>query len=89
MGIPGFNTWVRKQYPDAFVKLSPSEPVDHLYVDLACTLHVIIRKSTTEYQFHRRLHKRLDEYLEAFRPRKRLVLAMDGPGPFAKLLEQR
>ncbi|KAK2079950.1 hypothetical protein QBZ16_002345 [Prototheca wickerhamii] len=74
MGIPGFNTWVRKQYPDAFVKLSPSEPVDHLYVDLACTLHVIIRKSTTEYQFHRRLHKRLDEYLEAFRPRKRLAV---------------
>ncbi|KFM26843.1 5'-3' exoribonuclease 1 [Auxenochlorella protothecoides] len=89
MGIPGFNSWVRKEYPEAFVPFERGRRVDHLYVDLASTLHTVLRKSRTPAQLHRRLHSRLDNYLARLRPCKRVVLALDGPGPLAKLLEQR
>jgi len=35
------------------------------------------------------LHRRLDELLDLMGPSKRVVIAMDGPAPLAKLLEQR
>lgn len=39
--------------------------------------------------FHYLLHKRLDAILAVCKPRKRVVIALDGPAPLAKLLEQR
>lgn len=35
------------------------------------------------------LHRRLDELLALLRPKRRVMLALDGPAPLAKLLEQR
>lgn len=43
----------------------------------------------TKQYFHVTLHRRLDDILAAAAPRKRVVLALDGPAPLAKLLEQR
>ena len=43
MGVPGFNTWMRKKAcPEAFVKRR--KPFDHVYVDLASILHSVVRK---------------------------------------------
>lgn len=89
MGIPGFNSWIRKEYPGAFSRLDPGQQVDHLYIDLNATLHTILRRYRDPASFHRRLHARLDDYISELRPRKRVVIALDGPAPLAKLLEQR
>jgi hypothetical protein len=43
----------------------------------------------TKTYFHLLLHRRLDELLASVRPQQRVVLALDGPAPLAKLLEQR
>lgn len=43
----------------------------------------------TKQYFHLLLHRRLDEILAVASPRRRVVLALDGPAPLAKLLEQR
>ena len=43
----------------------------------------------TKQYFHVLLHSRLDDILAATQPRQRVVLALDGPAPLAKLLEQR
>lgn len=59
------------------------------YVDLQSTLHVVTRKAHNPHGFHLLLHRRLDELLAKLAPRRRVILAMDGPAPLAKLLEQR
>ena len=51
--------------------------------------HVLPPAARTKQFFHTLLHRRLDEILAATRPRQRVVLALDGPAPLAKLLEQR
>ncbi|EFN50853.1 hypothetical protein CHLNCDRAFT_141768 [Chlorella variabilis] len=62
---------------------------DHLHIDLSSTLHQVIRRARTKQYFHLLLHRRLDEILATTRPTQRVVLALDGPAPLAKLLEQR
>lgn len=53
-----------------------------------CPRHHWLAARTKQY-FHVTLHRRLDDILAAAAPRKRVVLALDGPAPLAKLLEQR
>ena len=48
-----------------------------------------VAAARTKQYFHFTLHRRLDDILAAASPRKRVVLALDGPAPLAKLLEQR
>jgi 5'-3' exonuclease len=43
----------------------------------------------TKQDFHQALHRRLDDILAKAKPQQRVVLALDGPAPLAKLLEQR
>jgi XRN 5'-3' exonuclease N-terminus len=59
------------------------------YIDLQSTLHMVTRKSRNRHGFHLLLHRRLDTLLAQLSPTERVVLAMDGPAPLAKLLEQR
>jgi hypothetical protein len=90
MGIPGFSTWLRARYPEAFE--DPKErgkSHDAVYIDLASTLHTVTRKAYSKSAFHVLLHRRLDELIDSLGPTKRVVIAMDGPAPLAKLLEQR
>ena len=42
MGVPGFNTWMRKHYVGAYVPQRDS--FDHVYVDMASILHTVLRK---------------------------------------------
>jgi len=50
---------------------------------------MVTRKSRNRHGFHLLLHRRLDTLLATLSPNQRVVLAMDGPAPLAKLLEQR
>ena len=43
----------------------------------------------THRHFHAMLHKRLDQLFNMIRPRKTVVMALDGPAPLAKLITQR
>lgn len=94
MGIPGFSTWLRQRYPEAFEdpkqgEQSSTKGHDAVYIDLASTLHTVTRKAYSRSAFHVLLHRRLDELIDSLGPKKRVVIAMDGPAPLAKLLEQR
>jgi hypothetical protein len=50
---------------------------------------MVTRKARNRHGFHLLLHRRLDTLLGTLSPTERVVLAMDGPAPLAKLLEQR
>ena len=77
MGIPGFSTWLRARYPEAF-----EDPREHgkshdaVYIDLASTLHTVTRKAYSKSAFHVLLHRRLDELIDSLGPTKRVVIAM-------------
>lgn len=89
MGVPGFQTWFRREYPNGYRPVPPNKPVDHLYWDLPGTLHSVLRRSPTRTSFYQNLRYRVLQVLRTIQPRKRVVFAMDGPAPLAKLQEQR
>lgn len=88
MGIEGFNTWFHSVHANAYVRLHDTR-VDHLYIDMNSVLHVVIRKATNVKQFHRLLHRHLELLIKGVKPRKTVMMAVDGPAPLAKLLTQR
>ncbi len=42
MGVKGFNTWFRHQFPAAYVGVK--RQYDHLYIDMASFLHEELRR---------------------------------------------
>ncbi len=50
--------------------------------------HPLYTARTKSY-FHQLLHQRLDAILKTVKPQQKVVFALDGPAPLAKLLEQR
>ncbi|KAG1674232.1 hypothetical protein FOA52_013852 [Chlamydomonas sp. UWO 241] len=88
MGVPGFATAFRDEYRGAYVPRR-SVKFDHVMVDVNSVLHIALREASTWEQFHKMLHSRLDTILSTANPRKSVMLAVDGPGPLAKLLTQR
>ena len=52
-------------------------------------VHSCFRTTSTPSHLMARIFMNLDEYLKAARPTKSLVLAFDGPAPFAKIQTQR
>jgi hypothetical protein len=64
-----------------------SAPLDLQHAPRPCLL--CRTAARTKQYFHVLLHSRLDDILAATQPQQRVVLALDGPAPLAKLLEQR
>jgi hypothetical protein len=63
--------------------------VDHLCIDMNQVLHGCIRGSKSPDHVMAKIFQNLDMILRFSRPRKSLVLAFDGPAPFAKIITQR
>ena len=89
MGVPGLKTWLEKELPEVWSS-SPKKGVDHVYVDLNFVLHTCLHrcKPKTRYRLRQNLEQWLNKMLRV-NPNKSLFLAIDGPGPLAKVLHQR
>jgi len=64
-------------------------PYDHVLFDANGIVHQACRKRPNEREVIRSIVQELDSLLRAFPPRMSVLIALDGPGPTAKLLEQR
>mmetsp|Transcript_30559 Transcript_30559/g.44398 ORF Transcript_30559/g.44398 Transcript_30559/m.44398 type:complete len:740 (-) Transcript_30559:233-2452(-) len=62
---------------------------DHVLIDANEIVHRAFRRSSTENQVFRHIVRRLDEVFQNYPPRISALIALDGPGPNAKMLEQR
>lgn len=92
MGIKGFRSWFASQFPDAIGEVTKGEDgqeFDHVLIDVNPLLHVAVRKGLSDGHALALLMRDLDNCLELAKPRKSLVLAMDGPPGAAKLATQR
>ena len=64
-------------------------PCERVYVDCNDLLHQASRRAKTEGDLFAELFTLLDGILRMCRPSRSVMLALDGPGPYAKVLEQR
>lgn len=85
MGIEGFNQYVVKNFPAAFVKIPPQRngPLlfDHIVIDLNGVLHTVARKVADEAKFFKFVFRELDFlFRDHARPTESVFIAVDGPG---------
>ena len=103
MGIKGLNAWICKTF-DGVMQHIPQEsrgkgkggdlppvpkPYDHVLFDANGIVHQACRKRANEREVIRSIVFELDSLLRRYPPRVSVLIALDGPGPTAKLLEQR
>ena len=103
MGIPKFFKWLSRRYPLILANINREEdcpPIDNLYMDLNGIVHNCIHGNDSEK--HKRVSKledleevwadimrAIDEIVHTVKPKKLLMLALDGVAPRAKMNQQR
>ena len=99
MGIPKFFKWLTRRYPMILQNMQKEEecpPSDNLYMDLNGIVHNAIHGN--DAQRHERISKlqdfdevwadimrAIDEIVHTVKPRKLILLAIDGVAPRAKM----
>ena len=89
MGVKGFLAFLRQHVPATVSDLKVPQEFDHVYLDMNALLHRASQKAHTKDDFVMKLFAALDRAIKVAIPRQSLFLAVDGPAPAAKLLEQR
>ena len=103
MGIPKFFRWLTRRYPLILQTIEREEdcpPADNLYMDLNSIVHNCIHGN--DAQKHAKVSKMedledvwadimsaIDEIVHSVKPRKLILLALDGVAPRAKMNQQR
>ena len=91
MGIKGLNVWIHANFPNVMlpVQNGRGEAYDHVAFDLNGIVHQACRKRSNEKEVIKLVFSELDTLLRLFPASKTVLIALDGPGPTAKLIEQR
>lgn len=89
MGIKNFHTWLKETYPKCFISCKLKSVFDFIYVDVNHILHASLNGVLTEQEYLIKLKKNLDLLFCNFIATKKIVLAVDGTSPYAKILLQR
>eukprot|EP00966_Prymnesium_polylepis_P303717 7015952-Prymnesium_polylepis.1 len=91
MGIKGLNAWIHSTFPGVMLAVDEQggAAYDHVLFDLNGIVHTACRRRDKERDVIRTIINELDALLRLFPARRTVLIALDGPGPEAKLLEQR
>ena len=91
MGIKGLNVWIHATFPGAMQPVDErcTCSYDHVLFDLNGIVHQACRRREREREVIRCVLTEVDTLLRCFSARKTVLIALDGPGPVAKLIEQR
>ncbi|KAF8822129.1 hypothetical protein IE077_000942 [Cardiosporidium cionae] len=90
-GIAGFHKWFTKAFPRSMtlVDRRGGHHVDHVLFDLNQLLHQAAQFTENEETVILHLFRLIHCTLRTWRPRKSVVLSLDGSAPMAKLATQR
>lgn len=86
MGITNFISFVRSEYPSAFVNISKCS---NLYVDLNHVLHRACYGSSNQKEIFLSTTHILNYIIAKYRPSNKIYIAADGVAPMAKMILQR
>ncbi len=89
MGIENFHKWLKGTYPSCIVSYYHKNTFDYIYIDVNYLLHNSVYNCRSESEFVKKLYMYLDIILCNFIPTKKVVLAVDGPSPYSKVILQR
>ena len=101
MGVKGLNSWIAASFPGVMKPAAqggkgkfsrpapPPCPYDHVMLDANGIVHRACRSRSSEREVIRAIVCEIDAVLRAYPARESVLIALDGPGPLAKLLEQR
>eukprot|EP00760_Papus_ankaliazontas_P028308 PhM_4_TR3631/c0_g1_i1/m.27726/K12618/XRN1, SEP1, KEM1; 5'-3' exoribonuclease 1 len=99
MGIPQFSRWLIQRYPAILALCSDTQPdADNLYVDLNNVVHLVTHAGRRDEKLLKQITVEdaisattaaLQRMVQLVRPQKRIVIAVDGVAPVAKMKEQR
>lgn len=92
MGIPSFFSFISPRFPQTarqIALIANKSSVDRIYFDVNNLIYTAARQSSTESRFWIHLFQQFDLIIRHYKPLKSVYLALDGPGPKAKLLTQR
>mmetsp|Transcript_10767 Transcript_10767/g.35281 ORF Transcript_10767/g.35281 Transcript_10767/m.35281 type:complete len:299 (-) Transcript_10767:12-908(-) len=101
MGVKGLNSWIAASFPGVMQPAAqggkgkfsrpapPPCPYDHVMLDANGIVHRACRSRSSEREVIRAIVCEIDAVLRAYPARESVLIALDGPGPLAKLLEQR
>lgn len=90
MGITNFNKWIKEMHPKAILdfNINNSLKYDCVYIDMNHILHYCLANCTTFEQFTNKICKRIDFFVNLLNTSK-IVIVIDGPAPYPKLMLQR
>lgn len=89
MGIQNFNKWIKETYPSCLLKPTTKRLYDYIYIDVNHILHNSIHECKKEKDFIKKLYYYLDFVFNNYIATKGVVLAVDGPSPYSKIILQR
>lgn len=101
MGIPLFFRYLVNNYDDIISSNKKVDGCNNLYLDLNCAIHYCCREilQEEEYNYHKKnrledkMIKNVIKYIELLlnysKPTDLLFIAIDGPAPKAKMIQQR
>lgn len=88
MGIDKFHTWLFSQFPKCY-SVPKNGSFDILYIDINCLLHRIIASAYNDSMLIKKFFSYINFIMRCNKPLKKIIFAIDGPAPFAKIVLQR
>jgi len=91
MGIYNFNNWIKTEYSNCFKSNQTKSGTffidiyDHIYIDLNFILHNVVFSASNQKIFLTSLFEKIDHVLDSHLATKSVTIAIDGPGPIAKI----
>lgn len=89
MGIDNFHTWLKSKYGNSYIRIIGNNVYDYIYIDINYILHNSMHSASTKEDFIMNMYLFLDLIFSNFIATKSITFAIDGPSPFAKMVEQR
>lgn len=89
MGIHNFHSWLHTTYRSCYRPHTSRTVFDYVHIDINHLLHSALNGSSTKDYFLERLKQALNQIICNYTATKKLILAVDGTSPYAKILLQR
>ena len=88
LGVPGFSSWLDLHFATSRSEVPEDFSADVVAFDMNSVAHAALRNSRDETHAIKLIFQRLHATLRCVRPERYVLLALDGPGPMAKMATQ-
>lgn len=88
MGIPVYFKRCIENYDDICIPIKNINK-DNLFFDLNCLIHPCCSNETNENIMYEKIFNKLKHIIEIVKPKKMIFIAIDGPCPKPKIIQQR